>query len=406
MTTAASSGILTQLLTLILRLITLILRLLVFPLAKLSRVIFPPKPFDNVQAGEKAARAFVTQFGSFLPSPVGEGGSGNDAGGSDEGSLECMNPLEVSSYSSVVSEAHQSNRFVMVYLHSPLNPDSKHFIQYGLADARVLSFLNSRRAAGNLLVWGGSVHSADGAALARALNVCSYPFVALLSCQRSSSSADLFLRLEGLQKRQTGNNARTSSRRAVLASQIPFQPTDFLSIMAAHLMAYQNILDEAMTRQRIREEEAALRAEQDREFQETLEADRRREEERAEAERQEQRRVEEEREKLRIEEEKRERILEEAKKLVSEEPPSGPGVARIRLFLPSGSKVQRRFLANDKVEVIRAYVRLYFDENNIDIENFELSSNYPKKILANDSESIQDALGGLQAVIMIRDLDA
>merc|ERR1712232_1316391 len=124
-----------------------------------------------------------------------------------------------------------------------------------------------------------------------------------------------------------------------------------------------------------------------------------------EAERQEQRRVEEEREKLRIEEEKRE-ILEEAKKLVSEEPPSGPGVARIRLFLPSGSKVQRRFLANDKVEVIRAYVRLYFDENKIDIENFELSSNYPKKILANNSESIQDALGGLQAVIMIRDLDA
>ena len=98
--------------------------------------------------------------------------------------------------------------------------------------------------------------------------------------------------------------------------------------------------------------------------------------------------------------------LDEAKRLVSEEPPSGAGVARLRLFLPSGSKVDRRFYAHEKVEVIRAYVKLYFHDNDISINNFELSSNYPKRILDNDQDSIQEVLGGLQAVIMVRDLDS
>ena len=312
------TAILSQIISVLLRLITLLLRIAVFPLAKVSRYIFPAGKFDDVRkSGDKAARAFVTHFASFLPSENHTDSNNSNSSSILEHERTNTNPMESMSYSNAVSMAHRSNKFVLLYLHSPLHPDSKHFIRTGLADPRVLNFLNTRRAEGNLMVWGGSIHTADGAAVARSLNVCAYPFIALLSCQRGSgSSADVLLRFEGLQRHNYRHNSRAGTRRAISASQIPYQPTDFLSIVAAHLMTYQNILDEALAQQRRRQEEVELRAEQDREFQEALEADRRRETERAEVERLEQVRIQQEEERARLEAEARMNALDKARRLI------------------------------------------------------------------------------------------
>jgi len=212
--------------------------------------------------------------------------------------------------------------------------------------------------------------------------------------------------MEGLGSRSHAD-ANLARRAALTSNEIPFHATDFLAVLSAHVLHYQTIIEEANARRRLREEEAALRAEQDREFQETLAADRRREEERLEQERLERERIVEEEEKARLEEAQRQSMLDQARQMVPEEPQTGtPGVARLRLFLPSGSRVDRRFQATDRIAVIRAFIQIYFHEKEIAIQNFELSSNYPKKILDDDDASIEEALGALQAVIMVRDLDA
>jgi len=317
---------------------------------------------------------------------------------------DTSNPFEASSYASAVASAHRNHKLLMVYLHSPHHPNARHFVRDCLGDARVLNFLNS--ADSNLMCWGGSIHAADGASVVQGLKVCQFPFVALLSCQRGVRTAEVLFRMEGLGSRSHAD-ANLARRAALTSNEIPFHATDFLAVLSAHVLHYQTIIEEANARRRLREEEAALRAEQDREFQETLAADRRREEERLEQERLERERIVEEEEKARLEEAQRQSMLDQARQLVPEEPQTGtPGVARLRLFLPSGSRVDRRFQATDRIAVIRAFIQIYFHEKEIAIQNFELASNYPKKILDDDDASIEEALGALQAVIMVRDLDA
>ena len=400
MTTPSSlPTIATQLISVIVRLVTLILRILIFPLAKVSAIIFPPHEFDDVRkSGDRAARAFAAEFRKYLNTS-----RTND--NNDDSDNDVVNPLEITSYSNTVAAARRNNKFLFIYLHSPHHPQAQHFMSHTLADDRVLNFM--RNSSQNLMVWASSVHSADGAAVAGSLHVTAYPFVALLSCQRGSGgTVEVLMRMDGMQQRALAQLNRNNGYSRMMSGEIPYNTGEFLAILAAHLLHYQSIIDEAIARRRAREEEAALRAEQDREYEEALEADRRREAERAEAERLEQERIRQEEENIRLEEERRSKELETAKSLVGEEPSPGSGVARLRLFLPSGIKVDRRFEADAKVEVIRAYVKLYFHEKNIDIESFELSMNYPKKVLDDNEETIQDALGGLQAVVMVRDLDA
>ena len=177
------------------------------------------------------------------------------------------------------------------------------------------------------------------------------------------------------------------------------------------LHRHRAILDEIESRRLQREEEIRLRQEQDREYQEALFADQRRE---AEA-----RRVQEEvlaEQRAREEEEQRkeqqkQRKLEEARNMVREEPPpSTPRseVTHIRFTLPSGSRIDRRFYSTDSVGVVRAFLVVYFHENDVSIEKCSISTNYPKKTFSDKDDELTLREAGLvpQAVIMIQDLDA
>jgi len=160
-----------------------------------------------------------------------------------------------------------------------------------------------------------------------------------------------------------------------------------------------------------RQQEIDLREEQDREYREALEADQRREREREE-------------ERLRVEEEEQQRVdaiqhaedvkvnrMQQARELLvmnGEEEPgkSEKGCARIRLMLPSGQRIERRFWGVDTVNVVRAFLMVYFEENGVGIENFQLNCNYPKKALADGDATVESEGLCPQAVIMVQDLDA
>jgi len=163
-----------------------------------------------------------------------------------------------------------------------------------------------------------------------------------------------------------------------------------------------------------RQDEVRLRDEQDREYRETLEEDQRREREKKE---EIHRREDEERRKeeevVRVVNDKLDR-LQNAREVLNRNGEGEPdindksisSIARVRLMLPSGKRVERSFRGIDTIDVVRAFLIIYFEENDIGIENFQLSSNYPKKALVDGSKTVESEGLCPQAVIMVQDLDA
>lgn len=161
-----------------------------------------------------------------------------------------------------------------------------------------------------------------------------------------------------------------------------------------------------------RKEERRLREAQDREYQQTLLADQIKDIDRREAEERE-RRVESEREEAEsLEKAKEASALEDARARVERagaEPPDGSeGVTRLRFALPSGSKVDRRFHSTDTIKTIQAFLTVYFNKKGINIRNFELSTNFPKRNFGEADGHLTLEKAGLapQALVMVIDQDS
>ena len=186
---------------------------------------------------------------------------------------------------------------------------------------------------------------------------------------------------------------------------------ELVACLSMSLYRYSAILNELEMRRLMREEEVRLRQEQDREYQEALLADQRRE---SEAERLQQealaaQRAKEDEEHRQVRQ--KEQKLEEAKRMIPPEPPSTTPrseMTHIRFTLPSGTRIDRRFRSNDSIQIVRAFLFVYFNEKNITIEKFSISTNYPKKTFTEEDNDLSLSEAGLvpQAVIMIQDLDA
>ncbi|KAL7546153.1 hypothetical protein ACHAWF_009493, partial [Thalassiosira exigua] len=143
---------------------------------------------------------------------------------------------------------------------------------------------------------------------------------------------------------------------------------------------------------REREADAAvrgLRAEQDREYEESLLADQIREVERQEVEEQERRskeeakeREESERMEEQLEAAKRESALDDACAAAErlEEPPLGGVVATcLRFALPDGKKVDRRFRVTDTVGDVRSFVLVHCHDRGLEMGKVGLATSFPKR---------------------------
>ena len=406
--------------------VTILIRVLLWPLFKVANMIFPLKEYDGIanSAGcDRAARAFVTMFQkniSIVRPTVGSGGGpqgNNDNGGDNNNSnnnqehyVEPSCPFSPRGYNSTLGEVTSrpinSRPLLLLYLHSPLHSDGTKFIREYLCHSQLLQLLNANNMDnnnGSVVCFGASVHTADGQKLRDMLGVTSFPFMALLNVKSSASSSsnsnnnnltmELLLRMEGPQ----------------LLTIPPSQITTYLNTT---ITRHAELLAVEEARRLQREEDQRLREEQNREFQETLLADQMREIERQEAQARERREQEEKEEEERLKMAQEKSRLEDAISIVERagEPAAGAkqGVARVRFTLPNGKKVDRRFHSGDTIETIRAFLFVHFHEQGIEMKNFGLSLNFPRKTFKDEDDKVTLEEAGLapQAVVMVQDLDA
>jgi FAS-associated factor 2 len=287
------------------------------------------------------------------------------------------------SFKQAAARARSESKFLVVYLHSPVHEDTPRFCRQTLSSENLTGFMNQ-----NIVLWGGSTLHADAYIISDRLKATSYPFLGVLICNQSSE--DIVCRLQGMMDQD------------FVLDQLTFT-------MARH----QNQLERLRQQQRARHEAQQLRMEQDQEFQEALEADRRREAEAREVELRQQR----EESEAQAQEElaaamelskslERESTLKRKRDGLKPEPPAGPDTTRLRLQLPNGSKIDRRFLATQTVEEIRDFIDVYFGDNDISIETYSLATNYPKRTYDDPSICLTEAGLHPQAVLYVHDLDA
>jgi hypothetical protein len=160
-------------------LIAVVLRILLWPLLKLSSSLFPAKEFDgltNQRVLDASARAFVSFFQTNYYLPAGSSDNSNSS------TTANSNLFQTVSYHACVNECTRQNKCILIYLHSPLHRDAHHFCQNVLATSTFRDLICSHQHILNL--WGGSIHTADGANVAKIFNVTAYPFLALVACRQ------------------------------------------------------------------------------------------------------------------------------------------------------------------------------------------------------------------------------
>jgi len=124
---------------------------------------------------------------------------------------------------------------------------------------------------------------------------------------------------------------------------------------------------------------------------------------------------EEEEERLRQEKEEALRLARQQEKeavlkrkrgsLPPEPVPPAPAM-KLRLQFPNGTKSDRRFSPTDTIQVVRDYIDIFVADNSMELENYSMSANFPKRTFEDCALSLQTA--GLHSAdtIYIHDLDA
>ncbi|EWM28327.1 UBX domain-containing protein [Nannochloropsis gaditana] len=360
----------------------------------------------ETQNPKEAAEAFIKNYEKEYHCAGVEGGGGGEVEGREgageigEGGGYAWTPRPRPrflplSFQDATRLASREGKLLLVYVHAPLHEHTPAFVQRVLNTDPIVSFLD-----GNMLVWGGSVHSADACQTAQILDAAAFPFIALVACQRHPHLSVLE-HMEGVTA--------------------DIGPEAILQRLTAAMARLQAAMEQQQAVVREREERSRLQAEQNREYQEALEADRRREAalvaekaravQEAEAA---QRRAEEEREE---EEKKRvvyaQCIAEKQSRLPPEPAPGSPGALRLRLQFPHGKKLDRRFRPTDSIQIVRDFIDVQVaeeekggKEEGCRLVNYSLSTPFPKRTFGEVGMTLQEV--GLHSAdtIYITDLDA
>lgn len=454
--------------------ITFLLKILLYPVRKASFHLFPIGEFDGLTTegvADRAAQTFVSMFlntyikprygdgrsasaGASAGAGAGAGGNGDNNTDGDNNDLELLTtcPFTPNGYTHTIqSIANQSiqhrqsitnitpsnnnnNSFyddmpsspplLLIYLHSPFHSLTPTFCHSKLCSNRILRYLNDATINHKQLVcWGGSIHTADGKNVQSMMNVTAYPFLALVRVTPQSSTTTTTTNGSN----NNGNNTTPTNTPTKTNLETYFrmegdklstiQSNTLYTYLERSIQDYSNQQNEELSRIIVRQEEINLRSEQDREYREAVEEAQRREREKEE---EEQRKEEEE--KLQLEElnrvvKEKEDKLSEAKRILElhGDEPDGKDksvkCARIRLMLPTGQRIERRFRGIETIDTVKSFLVLYFEEKDAmgesgKIENFQLNCNYPRKALVNGSATLEEEGLCPQAVIMIQDLDA
>ena len=305
-------------------------------------------------------------------------------------------------------EAQTTQSILVIYLHSPIHSDTTEFCSTTLNSDAFLSYIEQDR----ILAVAYSIHTAQGLQLQNILHITTFPTMIVLqpSSTTSGTSSSLQLVIKAQGKKQCH-----------MTSIMPY----LHAVYQRHLIT----INEIEIRRIQRQQEQELRQQQDMEYQATLAADQERE-----------RLIAEERNAILVaaaaQQEKERNILQQeenalrvAQQLLRPEPNANSDTTvpttMIRFVLPSGLKMNRRFYSDETIASLRAYLHIYFVEQQKShvnastqqqqqqqgrITNIGLSTNFPRQSF-NDMEVDNDKtlieLGLVpQAVLMVQDLDA
>lgn len=310
------------------------------------------------------------------------------------------------SYSQAVRQAHQESKFLLVYLHSPLHDDTNRFCSEVLNSDNVKRMINGRRnvvdeqedpaedssnedTASEIVAWAGQVWDPEAYNLSLDLHATSFPFVALLVCQ-SERSVRVLDRIQGY-----------------------IDSNSLVERLQHSITATRADIDRIRNEQIVRSAEANLRVEQDREYLEAMEIDRQQQQAAQRQREAEERAAEEEEQRRELEEAvalstqlNRDAAIAKKRENLKREAPSGSDSAVIRFQLPQGTKVSHTFWKTDSVELLYDYLAVHFADNDIPIENFMVSTNFPKRDLTDKTLSVADVGLHPRGALFVHNLDS
>lgn len=349
-------------------LLSLLLRIALWPVKRASELLMPPGDYDGLSPAvtEKAVQQFVQHVKSLATTPT------------QQAAID--RAFSTLGFSALRQDAADTSSLIVVVLYSPLHRQAEEFLQKMISQP-MLEFFNQH----NVKTLGSSIHTSQGMSLSYQLGVSSYPAFAMLQPKANSESAKVIFRAEG-------------------PNLLKMKPNQLLPLLNGTYQRFMMVVAEEIARRIEREQEVELRRQQDEEYQEGLRADQERERQREEEKEREQRRIEEEVEQERKAAQAEEDRLDQAKALLRPAPTSGG--TRIRFVLPSGKKMDRRFESDETVAALKAYLILHFAQEQPEIKNIALSTNFPKKTYDEDDKTLTEVDLAPQAVLMVQDLDA
>jgi FAS-associated factor 2 len=233
-------------------------------------------------------------------------------------------------YTTALYIAKRDARFLMVYIHSDENDDTKEFVENTLLDDKVLEFINGH----NILVWGGNVLESEAYQVSNAIGASKYPFVGLL-CLKSNT-----------QETPEGTTSSAPTLSVVAKVQGLVSPEKLVDKFSSQVERLEPALISIRSERQQQELSRMIRQQQDQAYQTSLERDRE---------------IAEQRRQERVKEEKREQwLLWRSSNLLPEVEGNAKGeYARVAIRMSSGERVSRRFAKDAPVEEVYAYVELY-----------------------------------------------
>ncbi|XP_050299052.1 FAS-associated factor 2 [Anthonomus grandis grandis] len=286
-------------------------------------------------------------------------------------------------FSQALNDAKRELRFLAVYLHDVEAVDTEIFCRNTLSNPAVIQYINN-----NFLFWGCTASSDEGRRALNAMRGARFPFMALLVLKENRMT--IVGRLEGY------------SDPDLLLQRMRTIENEFgMNLIQARADRYEQSLNRS------------IRQHQDEAFMESLRADQLKEqkkEERRRAEEEERRRIEQE---AREEEERRQALhrekLESVNKVPSEPDAAHPDAVHVVFKLPSGVRLERRFLKSHSLEHVFYFVFCHPHSP----DSFEITTNFPKRVLKcrpnhekERVETLEQAGLKNREVLFINDLDA
>ncbi|CAD7080011.1 unnamed protein product [Hermetia illucens] len=285
-------------------------------------------------------------------------------------------------YAQALSDAKRELRFLLVYLHSDAskNADVHSFCSQTLSDSSVVEYINR-----NMLLWGCDISSPEGYRVSHSINARAYPIMVLIGLR--ANKMIIMGRMEG-----------------------DCTPEELLRRLRMVVTDNEVWLSQARSERLESNLRQSLRQQQDEAYEESLRADEEKER-RKRQEREELMRIQrEEEERIRAEQEKKDEIarlkVELASRVPSEPPHGAPNAISVVFKLPSGARIERRFLTTDSLQDVYNYIFCH----PASPDTFEITTNFPKRVLhSNDSTGSRTLIEvGLKhrEVLFVNDLDA